>query len=178
MGMVEYTHYGGNKVSGIKQNRRNNPLEPEVDIDFELWVLLDHSRRALVRARELELSQFGITQEQAGVLHTLLDNGGSLTNAEIADIMIRQSNSVTTLVTRMEKLGLVKKTKSANDVKIIVSITPKGRSIYEKVTTKSIHMAFSDLSIKDKQKLIKYFKHLTAKGRHLLGMDQKLPILS
>jgi DNA-binding MarR family transcriptional regulator len=165
-------------VAGIEQNRKENPLEPEADIDFELWVMLDRARRALVRAREIELSQFGITQEQAGVLHTLLDYDGSLTNAEIADIMIRQSNSVTTLVTRMEKLGLVKKKRLANDVKIIVSITPKGRSIYEKVTTKSIHMAFSDFSLEDKQKLIKYFKHLTEKGRHLIGMDQKLPILS
>lgn len=162
----------------IKQNRRGNPTEPEVDIDFQLWALLDHARRALVRAREIELSQFGITQEQAGLLHTLLDNGGSLTNAEIADIMIRQTNSVTTLVTRMEKIGLVKKKKLANDLRIIVTITPKGRSSYLNVTTKTIHMAFSDLSLEDKEQLIKYFKHLTEKGRHMLGMDQKLPILS
>jgi DNA-binding MarR family transcriptional regulator len=159
---------GGVKVTVVEKD----------DIDFELWTQLDHSRCAMVRARELELFQFGITQEQAGVLHTLLANGGSLTNAEIADIMIRQNNSVTTLVTRMEKLGLVKKKKPANQTKIIVSVTPKGRSIYESVTNKSIRMAFSDLSLEDKQKLIKYLKHLTEQGRRMLGMDQKLPFLS
>jgi DNA-binding MarR family transcriptional regulator len=165
-------------VTVIKPNKSEKTIEPEVDIDFKLWTLLDHARCALVRARELELFQFGITQEQAGLLRTLMDNGGSLTNADIADIMIRQINSVTTLVSRMEKLGLVKKKKPANDMKIIVSITPKGRNIYQSVTTKSIHLAFSDLSHEDKQRLIKYFEHLKEKGRHMLGMDQKLPFLS
>ena len=147
------------------------------DVDFELWKLLDHVHSAISRARELELYQFGITPEQAGVLRTLIEQGGYTTNAEIADIMIRQYNSSTTMVNRMEKSGLVKKEKPANDRRFIVSITPKGRSICERVTVNSVHMAYSGLSPEEKEKLASYLKNIVEKSRSMLLMDQKLPFL-
>ena len=39
----------------------------DAEFDFELWILLDHAHSALSRARELELTQFGLTPEQAAV---------------------------------------------------------------------------------------------------------------
>jgi DNA-binding MarR family transcriptional regulator len=161
-------------------NTSENPLDSRkvAEFDFALWILLDHAHSAFSRARELELTQFGLTPEQGGVLHTLLEKGGSTTNAEIADIMIRQYNSTTTLITRMEKLGLVKKEKRANEKRFVVSITSKGQSIYEKVTANSIHMAFSDFTPADKQKLSQYLQQITDKNRRMLGIGQKLPFLS
>lgn len=151
--------------------------EEVTDIDFELWVLLDHARSVLSRSRELELAQYGLTTEQAGVLHTLLNKGGSATNSEIAGTVVRAYNSVTTLVNRMEKLGLVAKDKSPQDRKYLVTVTDKGRGIYEKVTRNSIRMSFSDLSAEDKQKFLAYLTHIIKKSRDMLGMDKKLPFL-
>ncbi len=149
-------------------------------IDFELWVILDNAHSALSRARELELAQFGITLEQAAVLYALERKGGSATNAEIADIIIRQYNSVTTLINRMAKLGLVTKEKSSNHRNFVVSLTPKGKdkNKYRKKIAKSIHMAFLDFSPSDKLKLLSFLSRVVKKSRGMLLMDSKLPFLS
>jgi DNA-binding MarR family transcriptional regulator len=145
--------------------------------DFDLWVLMDRARSAISRSRELELAVYGITPEQAAILHTLQGQKGAATIAEIADMTVRQYNSVTTLVNRMAKNGLVKKKRSSRDKKYIVSITSKGQSTYEKLTRKSYEMAFSCLSLEDKQKLFLYLKKLLETGRKMLGMDFKPPFL-
>jgi DNA-binding MarR family transcriptional regulator len=152
--------------------------DPEIKIDYELWILIDHVHSAISRARELEMAQLGVTLEQAGVLHTLTNLGGSATNADIADTMVRQYPSTTTLITRMEKLGLVKKEKSGSSKKFEVSITSKGKNIYYQFSYNSLQMVFEDLSPEEKQKLITSLTQLVEKGRNLTGIGQKLPFLS
>jgi DNA-binding MarR family transcriptional regulator len=164
-------------VTLTKRIRKNDNL-PHSDIDLELWINLDHAHSALSRARELELAQYGITPEQAAILNILLSKGGSATNAEIADTVIRQYNSITTLVNRMAMLDLVSKEKSAEHRKFLVTITPKGKNVYENVTFKSIRMAFSEFSSADKQKILYYLSHMVDKSRNMLQMDNKLPFLS
>lgn len=156
------------------------PNNPKIKSDpiFELWKTLDQARSALSRARGLELAQYGITVEQGAVLRLLLTRPDPTTNADIADIMIRQYNSVTTLINRMEKLGLVKKEKLTSDRKFLITITPRGKDIYEKATYNSIRLAFSDLSNEDRKKFLSYLKHVLDKSRDMLGMDRKLPFLS
>jgi DNA-binding MarR family transcriptional regulator len=165
-------------MASSNQTLNNRLAEATADVDLELWKLLDHAHSGVSRARELELGQYGLTLEQAGLLRTLMEKGGSATNSEIADSYMRQYNSVTTLVNRMEKSGLVKKEKSPADKRFIVSITDKGLNLYNKVTLNSIRMAFLELSSSEKQELAKYLAQVTVKARQMLMMDQKLPFLT
>jgi DNA-binding MarR family transcriptional regulator len=146
--------------------------------EFELGVLLERARSAYSRMRELELAQYGLTPEQAAVLHVLQSKGGSSTNEELASTIIRQYHSVASLVTRMEKAGLVKKETMRDRNKFTVSITKKGARIYGQVPRNSIKMIFADLSIQDKQYLAKILQNIINKGRNMLGIDQVLPFLS
>jgi DNA-binding MarR family transcriptional regulator len=146
--------------------------------DYELWVLIDHFHSAMSRARELELARLDITLEQAAILSTLMSLRGSTTNAAIADIMVRQYPSTTTLITRMEKLGLVKKEKTASRKSFTVTITPRGENIVNQITYNSLRMVFEDLSLADKQKLMAYMRQLVEKCCSLIGFGQKLPFLS
>ncbi len=124
--------------------RQSDPATAHTsDDDFELWILLDHARFAISRARELELAQYGITPEHAAVLHTLMTKGGCATIHDIANITMRQHNSVSTLIKRMVKQGLVRREKSSADKKHNILVTEQGRSVYENMTRVSIHMAFS-----------------------------------
>jgi len=148
-----------------------------VSSDFDLWVLLDQTRFAISRSRELELAHFGLTQMHAHVLFALLSSGGAATLYEIAKFTMRQHHSVSTLVKRMEQQGLVKRTKNPTDNKIQIVITPKGRQLYEKATQSSIEMIFSSLSGKEKQELTHSLKQLRGKARNLLGIDYKPPFL-
>ena len=144
---------------------------------FDLWVMFDHASFAIARTRALELANFGLTIEQAAVLHDLIRRGGSATLSEIAESTMRQYHSVSTLVNRMTKAGLTKKVKYSDTKKYQVSITEKGFDIYSKVSRNSIEMTFSVLSPSNQKVFAKQLQHLIARARNLLGLDYKHPFL-
>jgi DNA-binding MarR family transcriptional regulator len=147
------------------------------DSDHDIWVLLDQAHFAVTRSRLLELAQFNLTKEQAQVLYVLRIWGGSATMNQIASFTQRQRHSVSTLVNRMEKVGLVKKVKVPREKVYKVIMTKKGKERYAKVTRHSIEMVFSALSAEDKRQFVIYLNRLQKKARSLLGLDFKPPFL-
>ena len=145
--------------------------------NFDLWILLDQTRFAISRSRELELAHFGLTLTQAGILLFLENSGGEATLYEISKSTMKQHNSVSTLIKRMIEHGLIKKVKNPGDNKIRVAITPKGKELYGKAPRSSIDMIFSSLSSEQKQELASCLKVLRKKSRNLLGVDYKPPFL-
>ena len=152
--------------------------DPTLTVDFELGVLLERARSVYARMRELEIAQYGLTPEQAAILHVLLTKGGSAANDEIANTIVRQYHSVASIVSRMAKQGLVKKEKVKNRQKYIISITPKGADTYGRVSRNSIKMIFMDLSLDEKKQMIALMGKVIAKGRGMLGLDHVMPFLA
>jgi DNA-binding MarR family transcriptional regulator len=162
------------KTSKDSATRGDNP---KCDNDHDLWVLFDQSHFAVTRSRLLELAQYDLTKEQAQILYVLKIWGGSATMNQIASFTLRQRHSVSTLVNRMEKAGLVRKVKVPKEKVYKVTMTKMGKDRYEGVTRDSIEMVFSSLSAADKQKLASYLNQLHKKARSLLGLDYKPPFL-
>jgi DNA-binding MarR family transcriptional regulator len=166
-----------------KKSSRNDLILPTVNINldynnsFDLWVLLDRTHFAVARSRLLELAQYHLTKEQAQILYAIIPLGGSASMTQIASFTMRQHHSVSTLVNRMAKAGLVKKVKAPNNRGFRVNITPKGQEQYLKVTRKSIEMLFTSLSGTDKRNFAACLYQLHNKARDLLGMDHTLPFL-
>jgi DNA-binding MarR family transcriptional regulator len=156
-----------------REFRRHNVLS-----DAYVWGLLEHSTSLISRARELELAQYGITMEQMSILHALLICDGSATLDEIATIIVRQHNSVSTIVSRMSGSGLVKKEKQPHQKKYNVQITQKAREIVDSLPRKSIEMIFADLSLKEKEQLATSLEQLIITGHDVLGHNFNLPFLS
>ena len=146
--------------------------------DLYLWGLLQHASSIVSRARELELAQYGISMEQMSILHALLINGGSATIDQIATTIIRQYNSVSTIVNRMSALGLVRKEKLKNERKSKISITKKARIIVDTIPRESIQMMFSSFSTTDKEQLATYLEQIVSTGRDVLGLNFKPLFLS
>jgi DNA-binding MarR family transcriptional regulator len=167
----------------LKKNLNNNQIAPinnikiNADNSHDIWVLLDRTHFAVTRSRLLELAQFNLTKEQAQVLYVLRFFGGSATMTQIASFTLRQHHSVSTLVKRMEKTGLLKKTKVHKNKVYKIIITKKGKDIYEKVTRESIEMVFSSLSSEDKRKLTSCLIQLQERANSLLGLDYQPPFL-
>jgi len=83
------------------------------------------------------------------------------------------------LIGRMHKKGLVNKTMSPEDQKIYVSLTDKGKDIYDNtVTEQSIYLIFDALSSEEKKQLASLLTKLQSKARNLLGLDYKPPFLA
>lgn len=144
----------------------------------EIYPLFHNTDVIISRARELELASFGLTLEQGVLLHTLIKMGGSATLDEITESTMRQYHSVSTLVNRIAKLGLVKKVKYSDTKKFQVSITDKGLSTYNKATCNSLDMIFTVLSPEDQKVFAQYLHKLTDKARSVLGLDYKHPFLT
>jgi DNA-binding MarR family transcriptional regulator len=97
---------------------------------------------------------------------------------EIAAAVVRQKNSVTTLVDRMSKLGLVKKEKLKNGNKYRISLTEKARELISVVPRKSIEMMFSEFTQEDKEQLLQYLEQIIKTGKDLLGEYYVPPFLT
>ncbi len=153
-----------------KDNENN---KTGVDV-FRLWKLLDHTKFMIGRLREMELARYGLTPEQVHVLDIISQSGGSTTINEIVDLTMRQHHSISTLINRMQRQGLVNKLKTADDKRIFkVFITDKGLTLLKKVSRDSIMNTFSSLSEEEKVDLDSHLHRLLIKAYDLLGKEYK-----
>jgi DNA-binding MarR family transcriptional regulator len=145
--------------------------------DYSVWGLYADTMEHIARARTMELTRFGITREQSHVLRILYEANGPLTLGEIAARVLRKHNSVSTIIKRMARNQLVEMSKVANDKQFQISMTAKGRDLFEKMPTNSITMAFSALSREEKKLLVSYLQKIESKIRGMLGLDYEPPFL-
>jgi DNA-binding MarR family transcriptional regulator len=118
------------------------------DRDYNLWILLNHTRHAIYRARELELSQYGLTAEQGRLLYVVQVLGDAATPTEIAKHVFRVSHTISSLVDRMEKKGLVRRERDSHNKKIVrIALTAMGQDLLSQVTKReSLHKIMEGLS--------------------------------
>jgi len=92
------------------------------------WILLVQAYQASRRAVEIELSRHGATIEQFHILMLLAASTVPLSPGEIASYVFREKHSISERLTRMERFGYIKKSKSQDDERMVkVEITAKGR---------------------------------------------------
>jgi DNA-binding MarR family transcriptional regulator len=147
------------------------------DRDYNLWVLLRQTRDAMVKARERELEKVGISSIQAAVLFTIQSIGTEATPAEISRRLVREPHSVSGLLNRMEKQGIIRRAKDLpkrNMVRVVV--TDKGREAYEQSTKRlSMHEIMAALSEDERNQMWGYLEKLRDKAMKLAGIGYELP---
>ena len=150
-----------------------------LDGDYNLWVLLHQTTDAALRARQKELDQFDISVIEVGVLLAIQTIGERATPSEISRRIFREPHSVSALLNRMEKKGLVRRTQDLDRKNLVrVSITEKGQQAYDKSTRrKSIYRIISSLSEEERQQLRSYLEKLRNKSFKELTVEYKPPPL-
>ena len=144
---------------------------------FRTWLLLDYTKFAVSRLRDAELAKSGLTPEQGAILQILVAGDGKSTIPQISEAWMRQPNSVSTLINRMEKQGLVTKTRKPKQKVFEISITAKGSALHQKIPGVIIEDVFSALSAEDMQKFSQYLTLLFVKARNLQGMNKNFTFL-
>ena len=143
-----------------------------------LYGLLDQTREAIFKAVELELGQYQMSAPQVKVMHLLAQGNGGITLSELANVTVRELNSISTLIARMQKKGLVKKVKKPGDDKTYVTLSDRGKDIYNNtITERSIYLIFDALSEEEKSEFATLLGKLQSRARGLLGLDYKPPFL-
>lgn len=148
-----------------------------VDRDFKLWVLLHQTRDAVHKAAEKELRRFGLSPMEASLLFAVHAIGERATPAEISRWLFRESHSVSGLLDRMEKKGLVKRSKDLERRNLVrISLTDKSRQFYNTYAEmKVIDRILSSLTEDDRRKLAEYLTRLRDRAIEDLGIERELP---
>ena len=104
----------------------------ELQLDNQICFRLYTAARLITQAYTPMLSELGITYPQYLVLMVLWEKDTQPVN-DIAHRLLLETNTVTPLLQRMEKLGIVTRKKGEQDKRQqIVSLTEKGKAMEEK----------------------------------------------
>lgn len=126
------------------------------NIDMKLWLLMHRVRDALVLCEDSILREYGLNMEKFAVL-AAVKSRGPLRPSDLAFILERRPNSMTMLVDRMVKAGLVRRTRDRIDRRAVhVSLTNEGENALKPATPAGwefIQKILSALSYKDKRAL-------------------------
>ncbi len=154
------------------------PEFTEVDSNYNLWLLLRQVSDVIFYAREQELKEFNLPGMQAEVLFAIKAIGGKATPADIARWLFRRPHSVSGILDRMTKAGLVQKSKDLDRKNLVrISLTEKGeRAFSQALKRTSIHKIISALNEDQKKQLQSLLDNLRNKGLKELGLNlRKMP---
>ena len=106
-------------------------MHAELQLDNQICFRLYSAARLVTQAYTPLLNTLGITYPQYLVLMVLWEKDNQPVN-DIAHHLMLETNTVTPLLQRMEKLGIVNRKKGEQDKRQqIVSLTPKGKALEE-----------------------------------------------
>ena len=106
-------------------------MHAELQLDNQICFRLYTATRLITQAYTPLLTELGITYPQYLVLMVLWEKDNQPVN-DIAHHLLLETNTVTPLLQRMEKLGIVSRKKGEQDKRQqIVSLTQKGKEMEE-----------------------------------------------
>jgi DNA-binding MarR family transcriptional regulator len=122
-------------------------------------------------------SKYGITTEQYAVLATMKYRGGPVRVTDLAQGLERSPNSVSMIVDRMVKAGLVTRKRDKGDRRVVyVAVTSKGENAQKLATPAALEFIreiLSPLSYKDRLTLLSLLEVVRYKTLNYLnpGVD-------
>jgi DNA-binding MarR family transcriptional regulator len=91
-------------------------------------------RRALDRRSDLFFAEHGLTDAQFNILNLLASSGGSLGQFALTERLLVGKSSISIVLARMTKAGLIERQKHAKDQRqVVLSLSPKGHTLWSKV---------------------------------------------
>jgi len=143
----------------------------------ELWAMMNQVYWAMVRATENELRPIGISMIQAAVLFLVKNAKTPATPAQLSRWLFREPHTVSGLLNRMEKQGLVRKAKDLERKNLVrVTLTEKGEEAYQRQSEmRLIRKVLSSLFPKQRDNLMTYLRTLRSRALDELVVKRQLP---
>jgi len=145
------------------------------DATLTTWVLLRQTRSAMQKVAERKLAKSGLTPEQVDVLWICRDHPEPLIPAELARLMFREEQTITGLLNRLEREGLVRRIPKRKGKPFTeLKITDKGREAAGagiEVARALMTEIMSTLSAPEHEELQRVLRVLERKMAELLQME-------
>jgi DNA-binding MarR family transcriptional regulator len=112
---------------------------PFLNSSYNLYAHVYMTHKALFIARYNEIKDFGVTPMELALLTVVNGLGGSLTPAEIARWIMRKRSTVSGLLNRMERNGLIERSGHENSKKLKkVTLTTRGQRVLEQTGERDV----------------------------------------
>lgn len=134
------------------------------------WMLLEESVNALHKFASAELSEDGITCEQALVLVFLHYLGSQLSARQLVYYLQRESPSISGLLSRMEQSNYIRRSRNSKDKRIKrIELTEKGKEFIYHQLLKTPDLAQRAMFIFSESELEQFAEYLERLHNHLSG---------
>ncbi|MFW6105580.1 MAG: MarR family winged helix-turn-helix transcriptional regulator [Chloroflexota bacterium] len=137
------------------------------NLDKGTWILLRQAYNLILRCEDRVFSEYELTTEQHAVLMAIKHISGSVRITDIAQWLDRSVNSVSMIIDRMVKAGLVRRVRDRKDRRtVFVTMTSKAEKAYVPSSVAGwglIQEILSPLSDEDKRTLIRLLEKLRDK---------------
>jgi DNA-binding MarR family transcriptional regulator len=143
------------------------------DVTVRLWLFAFQTSDVLRMCTEQLFSEYHITTEQYDVLVSVKYLGDRVNITDIATWLRRSTNSISMLVDRMVKAGLVKRVRDRVDRRVVyVVLSSKGKNALELASPgcwELIKEFLSPLSYEDRRTFISLFEVINRKALEYLN---------
>ena len=141
--------------------------------DKRAWILLRQVHNLVLKCEDQVFYKHGLTTEQHGVLMAIKHIDGPVRITDIARWLDRSVNSVSMIIDRMVKAGLVRRARDRKDRRtVFVTVTSNAEKAYVLASVAGwelIQEILSPLSDEDKRNLISLLETLRDKTYDYLG---------
>jgi DNA-binding MarR family transcriptional regulator len=149
--------------------------KPDVDAIVETIIYLYTESRRLTKGLA---SEYGLTGPQLTVLK-LLETFGDLSLSSLSERIRAQNSTVTGIIDRMEREGLVRRERSTQDRRVIhIRLTDKGGRLAQKISVEPMlifRSALGALTRDDTKDLLRILTKLEKTVRRLIGGTEVEP---
>jgi DNA-binding MarR family transcriptional regulator len=169
--------YGRRRINSIRGSVIMKEHE-RADQFFKLWAFLRQTEWVILRVRQRELAQYNLTTEQAAVCFYIKLLGQQATPSELSRWILREPQTISGILARMAKRGLVKRVRRPHlKGTIRVMLTERGQQALEHATNnrKSIYKIFSSLSEEESVQLGSSLNKLRRKALQDFGAFKEPP---
>ena len=152
----------------MKENQRKLKL-------YHLWMLMAQTVDVAMKLRESELQKYNISRRESAVLYIVHANANRVTPAIISRYLARKSHSISELLNRMEKKGLVTRVSDLDKKNLVrIALTEKGKRSYSCSTKiESFSEITGSLSEEEYNQLESILKRIRSKGLESIGLSHR-----
>jgi DNA-binding MarR family transcriptional regulator len=148
---------------------------------LELWMVFHQTYNSVFKCEDKEFAKAGITTQQHVILMAIKNGGETTTPSQLADWLDRNANSITLIIDRMERSGLVKRVRDVADRRSLrIAMTEKGEKTLRKSTKigwEIIQKLLSQLSEKEVQAFVKQLETLREKAVAECYPDKEIELI-
>jgi DNA-binding MarR family transcriptional regulator len=138
------------------------------DDDYNLIALINQTSHAFSLARTRELSKYGLSMMRSAVLLVLQVRDNNATPTEISQWLLREPHTISALLDRMEKDGLIRRYRDMHKKNTVrVAMTQKGREAYDQsLERQTFHEVMAVLSPQEREQLRTVMAKLWLRALH------------